>query len=104
MPLNQAPTIDSVLIFRSNVTPEIMVNLANLFAPNSNPPPETVQGTNKLALQLIKPEIVVKAYNIEKPIAPYGSPKAGMYVYFLGGLLVAALVGAVITMIICRHF
>lgn len=104
MSLGQSSATDSVLIFRSNVTPEITINLENLFTPNSNPPPETVQGSNKLALQLIKPEIIVNSYGIEKPIAPYGIPETGMYVYFFGGLLAAMLTGAIITFIICRNF
>lgn len=92
---------ESLMIFRSNVTPEITVNLSNLFT-KGDPPPEAVQGRNKLALQIIKPEVVVRAYNAEKSIAPYGKPQAGMYVYILGGIALAGLLGAIITFVICQ--
>jgi hypothetical protein len=89
------------LIFRSNVTPEITIDLSSLVS-KQDPKPDAVSGSNKLALQFIKPEILIQALGVQKSIAPYGEPSTGMYTYVLGGLASAALIGGLLTYGICR--
>ena len=90
------------LIFRSNVTPEITIDLSSVVS-KKEPKPDAVSGSNKLALQFIKPEIIFQVLGIEKSIAPYGKPETGFYTYVLGVLASAGLLGGVLTFGICKN-
>ena len=98
--LGQLDPTQNLLIFRSNVTPDITVDLASLLQPGQ-PPNSAVQGSSALALSLIKPEIVVSALGLDKTIAPYGIPQEGAWTYLIMGLSIATFLGAGLTYSYC---
>jgi len=89
------------IIIRSNITPEITIDIAQLMKPGT-PPATAVQSDNAALMRLIKPEVVVTGLGIEKVMAPYGSPKAGMFMVVATGVAVAAALGGLIAWKICR--
>lgn len=96
-------TTGAEVIIESNVTPEIVIDLAAALQPG--PPPDTaVSGSNKLALRLIQPEIQISTLDgaLKKSIAPYGKPRTGMFSILMFSVGAAGLVGAAIAWKICR--
>lgn len=74
------------LVFRSQVTPEITIDLAKLSAPgNEN---QAISSNDSKALRFIKPEIAVRAMGVEKISAPYGRPDVNFWKWIvLSGVL-----------------
>lgn len=89
------------LIVRSNLTPEIRIDISQLAKPGE-PAKTAVQGENAVLMNFIRPEVVVTGLGVEKSIAPYGKPSAGMFNVVIGGVLVAGAIGAAIAWKICR--
>jgi len=89
------------IVIRSNVTPEITIDVAQLLKPGT-PPASSVSGENAAMLSLIKPEVVVKGLGLEKVMAPYGNPRAGMFTVIATGGLIAAALGGLVAWRICR--
>lgn len=89
------------LIVRSNLTPEIRIDISQLVKPGT-PADTAVQGQNTALMSLIKPEVVVTGLGVEKSIAPYGKPTAGMFTVVAVGAISAASIGALIAWKICR--
>lgn len=98
--LGQIDPSQNLLIFSSNVTPEITIDLNALLGPGQ-PPNTAVQGNSSLALSFIKPEIVLSALNLQKTIAPYGTPQEGAWTYVFIGLVLACFMGAGLTYSLC---
>lgn len=91
------------IVIESNVTPEIVIDLAAALQPG--PPPKTaVSGSNELALRLIQPEIEISTLGgaLKKSIAPYGKPRTGMFSILMFSVAAAGLIGAGIAWKICR--
>jgi hypothetical protein len=89
------------VIIRSNITPEITIDIAQLMKPGAAPA-TSVQGDNAVLMNLIKPEVVVTGLGVEKVTAPYGRPRAGMFMVVATGIGVAAALGGLIAWKICR--
>lgn len=98
--LGQTDPSQNFLIFSSNVTPEITIDLNALLGPGQ-PPNTAIQGQSSLALSLIKPEIVFSAIGLTKTVAPYGTPQEGAWTYVFIGLVLACFMGAGLTYSIC---
>jgi len=89
------------IIIRSNVTPEITIDIAQLMKPGA-PAPTSVSSDNAALMKLIKPEVVITGLGVEKKMAPYGSPKAGMFMVVATALGVSAVLGGLIAWRVCR--
>lgn len=89
------------LIIRSNITPEIRINVADLAKPGT-PPQTAVQGDNAVLMSLIKPEVIMTGLGIEKSLAPYGKPTTGMFTLVAVGAGIAAALGGLLAWKICR--
>jgi len=101
--MNASQNINSpqnALVFSSNVTPEITIDLEALLKPGQ-PPNTAVQGKSQLALNLIKPEIVITAFNTQRVIAPYGIPEQRAWLYIVVILALAGLCGGGIAYSYC---
>jgi len=94
---------DALLIFESNVTPKMSVNLAATLAPGQ-PPKTAIRSANKLALRLIQPEIEITTLDgaLRKSFAPYGRPRANGFVILLFSMATAGVLGAGIAWNLCR--
>ena len=90
------------LVFRSQVTPEIKIDVASLLTPGPAPA-SAVQAEGRVALSFIKPEIVIRSLGVEKSVAPYGKPTKDLYTVVLWGTIGAAAIGASLAWWICRR-
>jgi len=88
------------LIFRSQLTPEIRIDLANLMQPR--PSPAAVSSSDATALRVIKPEIILRGLGAEKSIAPYGKPSPHFYVNVLIASAAVGLLSAGLAWRLCK--
>lgn len=109
--LGQSPTdvVNSLInnsnteiIIKSQVTPEIRINLANLMAGKKKEETFESSGGN-VALRVIKPEVIVKSLGTERSVAPYGKPEQNYLAIVIATLAGSALVGASLAFYICRR-
>lgn len=89
------------LVVRSNFTPEITIDVSKLVKTGEEK--TAVQGQNATVMRLIKPEVIVRGLGIEKSIAPYGRPEAGMFTIIAVGAGAAAVLGGMIAWKLCRR-
>lgn len=92
---------NSEVIIRSQFTPEIRINLASLLLGKGKEETFKSDGGN-LALQLIKPEIIVRSLGVEKSLAPYGRPEQNYAAVLVASLLGAAALGGAVAFYICK--
>lgn len=98
-----AATTGAQIIIKSNVTPDIKIDIGNLLKPGPGIPPQTaVQSDNVTLMKLIKPEVIITGLGLEKSIAPYGKPTTGMFTVVAIGVGVAAALGGLMAWKICR--
>lgn len=102
------------LIFRSNVTPEIAIDIPTLlkgeqatqvnFLSNYGDAAVTTD-SNQLTMKLIAPQISFQARNLglRKSIAPYGTPTPNAWIMFLFVLAASGLIGAKIAWALCER-
>jgi hypothetical protein len=94
------------LVFSSNVTPKISLDLEEIVKPGGpslTSLKESVEGKGKIFLKLIKPEIIIRTFGVEKSYTPYGKPYANMPIFLLGGICLTGILGASIAWYICRN-
>lgn len=98
-------TAGAKLIFKSNITPDINIDLAQLLQDGSTQPPkQTVQSDSPGALALIRPQIAITTgIGVDKVIAPYGPPIKNAWLLALVILAASGLVGARIAWAMCRR-
>lgn len=96
----------SKIVFRSNVTPDITIDISGLMkakagkvAPSEEVP---ISSDDKMILKLIKPEVTLKALGNTIYYAPYGSPRKEFLVILAAGFVVAGLVGARLAWALCK--
>jgi len=106
---------DTKIVFRSNVTPEITIDVPTLLKGEQAAQVdlfsnygETSSGaittdSNELAMKLLAPQISFQAKNLglRKSVAPYGSPTPNAWIMFLFVLAASGLIGAKIAWTIC---
>jgi len=91
------------LIFRSQVTPEIRINLANLLNPSTSQSAIQTKQSNAAAMRLIRPEILITSMGVERSVAPYGKPTSNFYSTALSGAAAMMLVGGATAWWLCRR-
>jgi hypothetical protein len=92
------------LVFTSNLTPEISLNLLELLQSDEGSQPATeIVEEGGTTLKLIRPEVIVEGLGRRKSFAPYGRPYAGMFGIILGSMGVIALISGLIAWHICRN-
>lgn len=93
----------SEVIFRSQVTPEIRINLANLLNPSTSQNAIQTNSSNTVAMRMIKPEILLTTMGVEKSVAPYGKPTTNFYSTAVYGAVAMMLVGGATAWWLCRR-
>lgn len=93
------------IIVSSNLSPDVTIDLSKALAPGATTATEqqAVSGEDDLVLRFVQPEIIISGLGIQKSIAPYGSPRAGMVWVFILGVVATGLIGAGITWSICSR-
>jgi len=91
------------IVVSSNLAPDITIDLSKALAPGATATTQNqaVSGEDTFILRLVQPEIILTGLGLQKSIAPYGSPRAGMVWIFTAGVLATALIGAGITWSLC---
>lgn len=89
------------IIVRSNLTPDITIDLAQLMKPGE-PASTAVQSPNTAVMQFIKPEVEVTGLGVSKTFSPHGRPTAGMFTVLAAGAAAMATLGGLIAWKICR--
>lgn len=87
------------IVFRSQLTPEIRMNVADMLAGRASSV-QTDSGPG--VMNLFRPEITITAAGVEKHIAPYGRPVANYFALLAGGAVATTLIGAAIAWRLCR--
>lgn len=91
----------SKIIFRSNITPEIEIDVANLSKPGSSAQPRDIASNSK-TLGLIKPKATLRALGLQVSRAPYGEPNPNGWMFVLLGFICAGLIGMRLTWATCK--
>jgi hypothetical protein len=91
------------LVIDSNVTPKIVVNLADILVPGT-PSNTAIQSDHPLMMKLIRPEIAVQTIGIEQSFAPFGKPRAGMYAIVGVSVVAAGVFGALLSWAVCKKY
>jgi len=96
----------SRIVFRSNVTPDITIDISGLLKAKAGKIPPTeevpVSSDDKAILRLIRPEVTLKALGSVVNYAPYGRPRKEFLVMLGAGFVIAGLIGARLAWAVCR--
>lgn len=96
---------ETKVIFRSNVTPEIIIDVPSLLKGEqaAKVQPAVSTESNELIMKLIAPQISFRAKNLGfiKTTAPYGSPTPNAWIMFLVIIAASGLIGAKMAWTIC---
>lgn len=96
----------SKVIFRSNVTPDITIDISGLMKSRAagGPPSEEVpvSSDDKTLLKIIRPEVTLRAIGNTATYAPYGRPRKEFAIALLFAIVASGLVGAKIAWTICK--
>lgn len=105
------------VVFRSNVTPDITVDISGLLKSKAQAGPGgvlipgeaelqsgnvPVSSADKRLLKLIRPEISVNALGNAVSYAPYGRPSRTTAIIIVSTMIAAALIGAKIAWVTCK--
>lgn len=96
---------DTKVTFRSNVTPEIIIDVPSLLREEQAAEGGVVSTeSNQLAMRLIAPQISFRAKNLglSKAVAPYGPPTPNAWIMFLVVIVASGMIGAKIAWTICN--
>lgn len=91
------------LVIKSNVSPDITLNIADILSPSSANP-QLISSPDQSKLQWIKPEVELRVMGASSTYSPYGSPSGDAYIYLILAFVIAALLGAKISWTLCRSF
>lgn len=96
----------SKVVFRSNVTPDIAIDVSGLMkAKGGNVPPSQevpVSSDDKTVLKFIRPEVTLRAIGNTATYAPYGKPRKEFAIALLFAIAASGLIGAKIAWTICK--
>jgi hypothetical protein len=95
----------SRLIFKSNITPDIHIDLSQLLAEKpTQPETQTVSGSNPVAMSFIRPQIAITTgIGINKIIAPYGPPIKNAWLLAIVIFASSGLIGARLAWSACKR-
>lgn len=91
---------DTKVIFRSNFTPDITIDVSQLSA--GGDPKQIVTSPSTQAMGLIRPQATLSAAGLSKSVAPYGAPTKNAWIMVLASLLIAGLIGSRLAWILCK--
>lgn len=103
-------TTSPQIIFSSNVTPDIALDLSEILSakkqqPTTDESKKALKGSGigSQILRLIRPEVIIETLGMEKSYAPYGHPYKQTYIFVLLGIGAVGILGASIGWNICRN-
>ena len=88
------------VIFRSNFTPDITIDVSKLSA--GGEPKKVVTSPSTGVMALIRPQASLSALGLTKSVAPYGTPMKNAWVLALSGLLIAGILGSRFAWYLCK--
>lgn len=97
---------DSYIVLRSNITPEIAFNIADLLkpgTPSQAAAEKAVSSENPLLMKLVKPRITIRGLGMSKSIAPYGDPSKSAWILALAAFVLLGLGTVKFMLSFCRH-
>lgn len=95
---------NSKIVFSSNVTPDIEINIADLLKSGNTEPQQVIQSKGDQAmLRLIRPQVSVRVAGFDRSIAPFGPPIRHAWIIALAMLATAGLLGARIAWALCKR-
>lgn len=83
----------SKIIFKSNLTPEIIIDVSTLAGKQVSPDHPDVSSRSRATLGLIQPKVTLKALGLHTSRAPYGNPNPNAWMFILAAFIGAGLVG-----------
>ena len=96
----------SKIVFRSNVTPDITIDVSGLMKAKAGKVPPTeevpVSSDDKFVLKIIRPEVTLRAIGNTATYAPYGKPRKEFALALLFAVAASGLIGAKIAWTICK--
>ena len=95
----------SQIVFRSNVTPDITIDISGLMKAKSGQPVSEevpVSSDDKTVLRLVRPEVTLRGLGVQSTYAPYGQPRKEFALALFAGIIVAGLIGARLAWVICK--
>lgn len=93
----------SKIIFRSNITPELVIDVSTLAGRQIAPEqPSDITSRSQTALRLIQPKATLRALGLHTSRAPYGHPNPNAWMYVLAAFVGAGLVGMKIAWSGCK--
>ena len=96
----------SKVVFRSNLTPDITIDVSGLMKAKAGRVPPTqevpISSDDKIMLRLIRPEITLKALGSVVNYAPYGRPRKEFAIALLAGVVISGLIGARLAWAVCK--
>lgn len=102
------------VIFRSNITPDITIDVSGLMklkakeagatsiAPVPSPEEVPISSADKTALRMIRPEVALNVLGNQISYAPYGRPERAVSIAIVFTLIAAALIGAKLAWVTCK--
>ena len=91
---------ETKVIFRSNLTPDITIDVSKLSA--GGEPKEIVSSPTTGVMALIRPQATLTGMGLTKNIAPYGTPVKNAWVVAVAALLISGILGSKIAWYLCK--
>ncbi len=99
-----AKTANASIAIKSNTSPDIVINIADLLAPGADPTgAPSVSSSNQSALRWIKPQIVIRTMGNDTTFSPYGEPNSLGFIGLAVAAILMALLGAKMALMLCRY-
>jgi hypothetical protein len=96
----------SKVIFRTNVTPDITIDVSGLMKAKAGEVPVSdevpVSSDDKALLRVIRPEVTLRAVGSTATYAPYGPPRKEFLIILGLAVVASGLVGAKIAWSLCK--
>lgn len=100
-------TASPEIVFSSNVTPDIIINLSEAVGSKGTPATakKAIKGAEgeSVVLKLLRPEVTIETLGTQESFAPYGKPYAGMHIIILSSLAITGVLAGAIAWYICKY-
>lgn len=90
------------IVVRSQVTPEIRIDVNQLLKGGAEQPKEAVKGQGNFFLNFIRPEIELNLLGTKQSVAPYGKPAEDMMPVLIASIAGLMTLGGAIAFFICK--
>ena len=91
---------DTKVVFRSNFTPDITIDVSKLSA--GGDPEKVVTSPSTGVMALIRPQVTLTAAGLRKNVAPYGVPIKNAWIVAVAALLISGMLGSKIAWYLCK--